>query len=466
MLSDGESNRDAQHAAKAGARSSMGALARDGATAGVIKLASAGLSFLMFVAVAMVTDERQFGLYSTAYAGASLVSFFSLIGQHAVVMRFWPEYTGRGDTASANGLLARSIVIATAGLAIFSLLILLAALLPLAPSVPEWRPLCLATAVLALALGWSEFTSCAFRAQGDLIGGLLPRDIVWRVAAIAVFVAAGFLAPGMDAVAAVYVTAGLLLLCVAPQTFSLLRDTLQASRGPLSVGQRAEFRTVTLGLWGVTALPPALSQASTLVVAAILGPEAAGAIFVADRVMRLAVLALNGINQALAPQIASAFHNGDRPHVQRITGIAAFGGSAVALLMLAVFALFGKFILSVFDPSYATGTMHAALVILGTGAVVGTACGPTELLLQLTGGQKELFKALLVVNGLGLAVMAALTHVFGPIGAASGIAGTIMVWCVIGVMIARRRVGIDPSILGFLAGEDATSVRRLLRGRA
>ena len=52
---------------------SIGALARSGAVAGLIKLTSAGLAFLMFVVIAMVTDARQFGLFSATYAGASLV---------------------------------------------------------------------------------------------------------------------------------------------------------------------------------------------------------------------------------------------------------------------------------------------------------------------------------------------------------------------------------------------------------
>ena len=120
-------------------------------------------------------------------------------------------------------------------------------------------------------------------------------------------------------------------------------------RGPLTNAQKAEFKAVTLGLWGVTALPPALGQASTLLVAAILGPEAAGAIFVADRVMRLAILALNGINQAIAPQIASTFHRGDRAHVQRITSLAAIGGFALALAMVLVFVLFIMFFVAGLD---------------------------------------------------------------------------------------------------------------------
>lgn len=459
-------NGRSQAATEPGARLPIGVLARNGVAAGVIKLASAGLSFLMLAAVAMVTDERQFGLYSTAYAGASLVSFFSLIGQHAVALRFWPQYAGSDDLPSANALMARAILVALAGLVLSGLLVVAAAFLPLAPDVPEWRALCLATAVLAFALGWSEFASCALRAKNALFSGLLPRDIFWRVTGIAAFVAAGLLAIGVSAVAATYLTALLLIACILPQSIVLLRDTFRAPRGPLTAVQKAEFTNVTFGLWGVTALPPALSQASTLLVAVILGPEAAGAIFVADRIMRLAILALTGINQAVAPQISSSFHHGDRQHVQRITGLTAIGGFAVALLMLAIFVVFGKSILAIFEPAYATDTVHAVLVILGAGALVGTACGPTELLLQLTGLQQALFRTLVVVNATGLGLTALLTYGIGPIGAALGIAGTLMAWCITGVTIARRRLGIDPSIFGFLTGPDATIVRAIVKGRA
>jgi O-antigen/teichoic acid export membrane protein len=445
----------------------MGALARSGAVAGAIKLASAGLSFLMFVAVAMTTDGRQFGLYSAAYAGASLASFFAVVGQQSAVLRFWPQYAGNNDLNSANGMMARSILVALAGLAGSSLIILIIGFLPFTGTqTPEWLAICIAATVLAFALGWSEFVACALRAKNSLIFALLPRDVLWRALAIPVFVTAHFMHIEMSAVTATYLTAGLLLLMIAPQTFVLFRDTFRAQRGPLTRAQKDEFKTVTFGLWGVTALPPALSQASTLLVAAILGPEAAGAIFVADRTMRLVVLALNGINQALAPQISGAFYTGDRAHVQRITSLAALGGFVIALLVLLTFVFFGHLILSIFNPSYATPTMQVTLIIFGIGATIGTACGPTEILMQLTGLQHVLFKLLVIVNALGLCATAVLTYWLGPIGAALSIAGTIIVWCVTAVFIARRTIGINPSILGFLAGEDALAARSFLKGRS
>ncbi|MGN6463888.1 MAG: lipopolysaccharide biosynthesis protein [Rhizobiaceae bacterium] len=433
------------------ARMSIAGLARSGAVAGAIKLASAGLSFLMFVVVALVTDERQFGLYSATYAGASLVSFFASVGQQSTVLRFWPQYAEGNDLRSAHGLMGYAIAVALAGVAVTSLLVVALGFVPyVGARTPEWTPLCLSAAVLSFALGWSEFASGAFRAKGALVSGLLPRDVIWRAGVIALVLGLHFLSISVSAVAATLITAGVLLAAVLPQTIVLFTQTLKAERGPLSTEQKDEFKTVTLGLWGATSLPPALGQVSTLLVAGILGPEIAGGVFVADRTTRLVVLALTGINQALAPEISGAFYSGDKRHVQRTTSFTALGACVVALAILAIFWAFGPFILRIFEPAYATPTMHAVLMIFGVGATVAAACGPMELLLQLTGLQHSLLKLLLVVNIVGLALNALVTWLFGPIGAALGTALTVITWNVIGVMIAKRSIGIDPSILGLL----------------
>ncbi|WP_313665964.1 lipopolysaccharide biosynthesis protein [Shinella sp.] len=439
-------------------------LAGKGVAAGGVKLASAALTFAVFVVVAATMDERQFGLYSTAYAGASLVSFFALAGQHAAVLRFWPQYAGSRDHGRANSIMALSIRITAVAVIGSALIVSAASAFPLL-AIPEWPEIIAATALLAAALGWSEFSACAMRAKGALFSSLLPRDIVWRVLSILVFVIAGHLATSMTAVTALWLTAFLLIASVLPQTVTLLRETWQAPQTPLSPAQKAEFRVATLGLWGVTALPPALGQASTLVVAALLGPETAGAVFVADRITRLAALALNGINQAAAPQISGAFHGGDRPHVQHITSLVAVTGFTAALAVLAGLIIAGHPVLALFDPAYATPTMHGVLVILGLGVLIGTACGPTELTMQLTGLQRELFRTLVFVNGLGLAATAALALTHGPTGAAIGMAGTTAVWCLAGAAITRHKIGIDPSILGFLSGRRLLALRATQKGR-
>jgi len=432
-------------------RGSVAGLARNGAIAGIIKLASAGLSFLMFVAVALVTDERQFGLYSATYAGASLVSFFASIGQPAAVLRFWPQYAAAGRIGIANSFMRRSLAVVLVGLVVSSVLIGILGMVPgFSEKTPEWMPLCAAAALLSFALAWSEFAASALRAKNALISALLPRDIVWRALTIAILVALWAMHRQVDAMTATWLTAGVLLLSVLPQTINLLRDSAQLPCDPLSAAQVAEFKTVTAGLWGATSLPPALGQAGTLLVASILGPEAAGAIFVADRMTRLVVLALTGLNQALGPEISGAFHNGNKGHVQKITSYTALGSSVVAFVILVIFVVFGTVLLSIFDPAYANPQTHLVLIVFGIGALVSSASGPIEPLLQLTGLQHWMVKVLVAVNSVGLAVTALATWQFGAIGAAVSISATVIAWCAIAVSVAIRQIGINPSILGLL----------------
>jgi O-antigen/teichoic acid export membrane protein len=350
-------------------------------------------------------------------------------------------------------MMARAVLVALGGVMLTSLLIVAVGFTPFASErTPEWLPLCLSAAVLSLALAWSEFASGAFRAKGMLVWGLLPRDVIWRAATILLVLAMRFEGTHISAVTATWLTAGVLLVAVLPQTAILIRDTWSTRRPPLSAAQKAEFNQVTIGLWGATSLPPALGQVGTLLVAGILGPEIAGAVFVADRTTRLVLLALTGINQALAPEISGAFYGDNRSHVQKMTSLTALGSGSAALVILAAFWLLGGWILGIFNPAYDTPTMHAVLVIFGIGATTASFCGPTDLLMQLTGLQHYLMKLLVIVNVVGLAVTALLTWQFGALGVAFGMAGTVATASLLGVTICRRTIGIDPSIFGLFRG--------------
>jgi O-antigen/teichoic acid export membrane protein len=434
-----------------GTNSPIVKLMRGGAIAGVIKLTGAALAFLMFLAVSLVTDARQFGLFGAAFAAASLVSFFSTVGQQSVILRFWPEYLGRGDREAARALMVRSVVVAASGTVLGALILVLAGLLPFASaSLPEWTALCLSAGILALGLGWSEFISAAMRAQGSISRALLPRDVIWRVLVIGGALVLMSMGAKISAVEATLGTGLLLLLPVLPQTIALMARSDLGGAPKLSDAQAHEFKHVTWGLWGVNALPPALAQATTLLVALILGPEIAGAVFVAERTTRLVAVAMSGINQAIGPEIAAAFHNGNRPHVQQISSLSALVSTAVAIAALLAAWMLGDLLLGMFQPSYATPEMVAVLVTFAAGAALASACGPVEVLLQLTGQQHAFLRILLIVNPIGIAVTAAATFLYGPMGAALGIAATTVAWNVAATVVARRHIAVDPSLLGLL----------------
>ncbi len=428
----------------------LGSLAGAGAVAVAIKLSSAALNFLMFVVAAMVTDVRGFGLFSTAFAAASLVSFVNIVGQQSMILRYWPQYAGGGNLRHAYAFLQRSTMTVLIGIAAGTLVFLAASVFPWAhDNIPEWSALCLAAALVAALLGWSEFLSSVFRARDRLFAALLPRDIVWRLAVILALGATWWTSGPLSAIHVTLICAGLLALCLFGQTIGLFIDMARAQKATLSPAERAEFTSVTLGLWGVNAVPPALGQVNTLTVAAILGAEIAGAVFVCERTARLIDLPLNGINQVLAPTISRRYYNDGAASVQRSVSMAAVVSFLIALGVMVVFAFGGKHLLGLFDAAYVNTTTWLVLMIFGLSSTLGAACGPTALVLQLSGHQSALLRIFTIVSAIGIPLVALAAWQFGPIGAAAAIALIFAVANLLPVRVAIRSLGINPTILGW-----------------
>jgi O-antigen/teichoic acid export membrane protein len=431
----------------------LSGLAGAGAVSVAIKLSSAALNFLMFVVAAMVTDVRSFGLFSTGFAAASLVSFVNIVGQQSIILRYWPQHAGAGNLPAAYAVLLRSILTVLIGLAAGTVVFVIASVLPWADaSIPEWRQLCLCAALMAAMLGWSEFLSSVFRARDRLFAALLPRDIVWRLAVIAALGAVWWLDGPLSAVAVTLICAGLLGLCLLAQTVGIFVDVIRAEKAKLTPAEKAEFVKVTFGLWGVNAVPPALGQANTLIVAGILGAEIAGGVFVAERTARLIDLPLNGINQVLAPHISRNYHLNGAASVQHSASAAAMASFLIALGVMAVFGVGGMQLLGLFDAAYVNTTMWIVLLIFGLSSTLGAACGPTALLLQLTGHQDVLLKIFTLASAAGIPLVAGAAWQFGSIGAAAAIALVFAAANLLPVRVAIRSLGVNPTVFGWPGG--------------
>ena len=162
-------------------RANLSFLLRSGAAAGAIKVGGGLGNYLMFVALAQVTSAREFGLCAADFSVAGLLGVIGSAGQQSAVLRFWPEWTAKGDQGHAARLVGYSMRIACVGqLAI----ILFAAAVGLTASGlgadPAWAWLGAATGLLAAGLGYSEVLSGFLRARGHVFFALLPKDIVWR----------------------------------------------------------------------------------------------------------------------------------------------------------------------------------------------------------------------------------------------------------------------------------------------
>jgi O-antigen/teichoic acid export membrane protein len=173
-------------------------------------------------------------------------------------------------------------------------------------------------------------------------------------------------------------------------------------------------------------------------------------VFVAERATRVVSLALNGINQAFAPELSGAYHRGDIRFVRRLAHLTSLSSAMVALAAFVVYVMFGKEVLGLFEPTYATPTLHATLLIFCAGTMISSSLGPVEILMQVTGGQHRLLRILSIVQPIGLVLTALLTFVWGPVGAALAISGTVVTWVALGAINLDRHIDVDPTLIGYL----------------
>lgn len=434
----------------------------DAALAATIKLSGAILTYFMFVAVAKITDEREFGFFAATFSLASLLAYVGLMGQHSAVLRFWPEWQGRGQYDIATAFLWRSLMFASSGLvAIASTLLGIGAVYGVFVREMHWFGLASGCALLVVGLGWSEILSGAMRAQGSLWFALLPKEVAWRAFVIA---SAGFfleVSGQIGSVEAVFLVGVLLAAALLFPSILLVHKNMGKSKSALSQEQRLNFRATTMGLWAVTTLSPAISHGVSIFILAMLGPEDAGAFFSAQRTALLIAVALSGLNQVLAPEISRAFYRNEAKQVQQYVSIAAGLSGAIGFLGLMFFSVIGEWALGLFDPAYSTSEMWIVLMVLMVGQLFNATAGPTSILLQLTGQQNALLGLLIVSSLIGMIAIVVLTHFANITGAALGVTINLVIWNALAILHARRSLGIDPSILGLIANASKRKQRRI-----
>ena len=391
-------------------------LAGGAALGGAIKIIGMGLAFVFFVVIARVTTPEQYGIFAAAFSLATIAGFAATLGQHTAILRFWPALDEAHGPDIAAHAVARGLKLtglgAVAVLLIFGLFGFARPQIAAFGADPLIYP---AIGLMSAAFALSEYGAGALRARGALISALAPRDIVWRLAVIG----AAFALGSLTGAGALWLAAALLICLAGGQIALLARDLWRRRSAPaLPVLERDRMRHAQWGLWGNAVVGPVSQHAATVIVGIVLGPAAAGAFFAADRLAKLLSIALVGVNQIAGPMLARSWHAGRMKEV-RLVFLAAAGLSfAAALAGFAVFALFGRFALSMFDPAYADA--YWVLLILAAGQLVNTACGPNAVLLMMRGRERVVFIAQATWAVLTVSLSALLAGKAGVDGAAIG----------------------------------------------
>lgn len=407
----------------------------------LIKGSAAGLSLAMFAVIAWVTDTESFGIIGFCFSLATLFAVAGSFGQRMMSLKDAAVAYDQADSRQL-GLIGKSglltVVLGTLACALLFAPAKALGFLQLDTQVYA------AMAFLAAALAFAENTVHFFRGYRPVAFSLLPRDILWRLAVLAVCLAALGFSLRLSAAAALWILGLSLFLLTGIQAAS---DPHLRRPAPLPEVVSAAAARLRAGvpLWGTslvqTVSGPVLAP---VILGLVMSPDEVGPFFAAFRIALVLDLFTLASSMVVAPLVARGHASGNFAEAQAMLRY------SVLLVSLATFAVFlvilfaGGWLLALMNPEFASAA--PALTILGAGFLISVCCGPVPNILELAGHEKLLLRRLVWLNGLCLIALLPATEHFGMTGAALCTAGLRAATHITLLFTVKKRIGIDPSI--------------------
>lgn len=203
---------------------------------------------------------------------------------------------------------------------------------------------------------------------------------------------------------------------------------------------------VSRGMWLSTAANIILSSADVIAVGIFHGPVITGIYAVSSRIAALAGAPNTVLMRVTAPLMSAAAGSANFDEVRRISAgyVAITAASSLAIFVVVQFV--GEWIIHpLFGAHYLSAKEAAKILIFGQVAVA--LMGPSGLFMAFSGGALQSAFLSMASAVLGLLLLAILTPLFGPNGAAAAAATALIFKSLVSAVWVRRKFGIDTTFL-------------------
>ena len=414
----------------------------------LIKVATAGLTYLMFVALSRSMGDVPYGQFAFGFALATMLAIGAAMGQQTAILRFWSEeQVANAPQKALNALKSGWALVLLAGAGLSVALSLIALALGLIGSDPGAFLHLFGAALLILPMAAAEYGSSVLRAQGSVWSALLPRDILWRILVPGIVWMLYLQGADLSGVAALALSAVLLTFALALQ---FIVGKRRGYANGIGFGGLKSYWSERGGAsrWFLigTVVDSAALNVDVVLVGLMVAAESAGIYFNAFRTAGLMTLFMFAITLVIAPMVSRHYHAKEIRRAQAVTSFCAWAGFIFSVGIFIVFVFYGDLILSLFGASYAQG--HIILIILSVGLLADAATGPTRIVMMMTGHERDYVRIFGTIMGIGFVLQLVAIPLFGLLGAAIVnaasriIAQTAIAWW------TRKNVGIDTTLFG------------------
>lgn len=422
-------------------------MVRAAAGSAVVQAAGMLLGFLVGVQLARGLGVEGYGVYGIAMAVIAIAGIPGEFGLPQLVMREVAAADARKDSAGVCGVLdwANRISLALGfGLAATVALVGYWAVHPHSPGL-AWALVVGSPMIPLVAL--TRIRGAALQGLGHIARGQIPAGIVRPLSLSALLLGLFAWWPNADAGAA------MALNCVALTVALLSAHIWLRTRLPRSA---AQISTCSSRDWLSSAVPMAMtegmrltqSQIGVLVLGIMVATAEVGLFRVALSTAVMVGVPITLGNLISGPMLARLHSQGDRERLQTLcTRSAQFMSGGVLILFLPILLAGSELIRILFGEEFIGAT--PALLVLCLGYLLSAWFGPNAMLLNMTGHEGRVTRAMAFALAGNIAGLVVLVPWLGQIGAALAATLGLATWNGLLWWDARNILKIDTSVVPF-----------------
>jgi len=410
-----------------------------------LKITGSVLGMANALLLARFLGPAEFGVYSIVIAAATLFATLAALGLPPLVTREVATFGARNQWALLKKLLLTShywIVIASL------LLMLLGAVLGRI----DMRGTALTSYGLFVALliiplmALNQLRAAILRGLHWVVTADIP-DLLLRP--VSMFAALGvvyvFSLSITSSEALMMQTGAIMLATIVGAGLLFPRLPNQMWHVDAETSRPAWLRSSSIFL-AITAVGMLELQVPLYLLGFILGAKQAGIYQVSTQVVSVIIIGLSAVNLPLQSKVAALWARGEKEEAQHIVTAGARLGGIIAVLMAAILLPLAGLVLGVIGNQY--GAAADTLRVLVIGQLVNALMGPCGVVLAMTGNHWYAFLGRFCALLLTAILSWLLIPVAGTMGAAIAMLSGLVVWNLILVWQANRKLGIYTPVIG------------------
>lgn len=385
-----------------------------------------------------------FGVFSYAYAWATIGGALAVLGFDAAVLRFASQYNSMRDLRRQDGLIRYAARFVAGTSLLFAIVVLLVAL-----QHPE--PTCQTLAIAALCIppiAFLRIDSAHLRGMRRELSSLLPDRLLREsllLAASTAVVASSSPDYGVHQAMWAFLAGTVASAAIAHG----LRRRARYCAGPAGGGPIYDatlwFKTA-LGLGAASALETLFTRLDVIVLGSITSNDTVGIMAMLLLLSGLVILPTLAFNIVCVPRISALHHNHEHAGLATLSRIFGILNGACALLLALPLLLAPSTVLGLVGPDFATDEVADALVWMTLSRLITAPLGPVAPMLAMTGHERDLAWNYLIFTILKSSALLFAAARYGLAGAVLVSASTFVLLQLRAALLVRRRLGFFPGV--------------------